>query len=206
MMIVNNKFLFFLVLLVLAGNAKALGLCANGNENTAMVATTPAVDFIDNGDGTVTHHKTGLIWQRCSLGQIWDGSQCIGGGFAYSWFHALVVAKQNDFAGFNDWRLPNKNELASIVEYRCSNPAINSQQFPNTPSGSYWSSSPNALNNHKVWIASFSHAGIYGGAEYYSRLYVRLVRDPLGEPSGEPSIEIINGSPENRKEDSTTGQ
>ncbi|MBE3653997.1 DUF1566 domain-containing protein [Vibrio navarrensis] len=56
--------------------------------------------------------------------------------------------------------MPNKNELASIVEYRCYQPAINNQQFPNT-SGWYWSSSPDADNSGYVWFVNFVSGDIF---------------------------------------------
>jgi len=194
-----------LSVLLLAANAQASSLCA-GSENTAITATTPSTDFSDNGDGTVTHHTTRLIWQRCILGQSWDGSDCTGQATTYTWEQALAAAAQHTFAGFSDWRLPNKNELASIVEYRCWAPAINNQQFPNTPSRWSWSSSPNARYSDTSWGIGFRHGDVEYGHKTFSRGNVRLVRDPLGEPSGEPGIEIINGSPENRKDDRATGQ
>ncbi|ELP5728887.1 DUF1566 domain-containing protein [Vibrio vulnificus] len=179
--------------LLLAANAQASSLCAAGNENTAITATTPSADFTDNGDGTVTHHKTGLIWQRCSLGQRWDGVNCTGEATEFSWADALEAGAQHTFAGFSDWRLPNKNELASIVEYRCWAPAINNQQFPNTPSRWSWSSSPNARYSDTSWGIGFRHGDVDYGHKTFSRGNVRLVRDALEEPSGEPSIEIIEG-------------
>ncbi|EGQ7967776.1 DUF1566 domain-containing protein [Vibrio cholerae] len=161
--------------LLLAANAQASRLCA-GIENTAITATTPSADFTDNGDGTVTHHKTGLIWQRCSLGQSWDGTDCIGNATEFTWADALAAGAQNSLAGFSDWRLPNKNELASIVEFRCIAPAINNQIFPATPLDWYWSSSPNAtLSYSAAWIVSLG----YGDVNYTSKDYqhrVRLVR------------------------------
>ncbi len=160
--------------LLASGQIQASSLCA-GSENTAITATTPSADFSDNGDGTVTHHKTGLIWQRCSLGQSWDGTDCTGSATAFTWQQALAASAQNTLAGFSDWRLPNKNELASIVEYRCYQPAINHQQFPNTPSAWYWSSSPNASDSNGAW-----YVGFYGGnvGNYDKNFYnhVRLVR------------------------------
>ncbi len=169
-------------------------VCANGNENTAIVATTPTADFIDNGDGTVTHEKTGLMWQRCSLGQSWDGTGCSNKASRFtSWQQTLRQAAQNDFAGRSDWRLPNRNELASIIEYRCWMPAINSQHFPNTPAGKYWSSSPVSPSRFSVWWYVDFHSGIVstGSASwlddelsdeldidiYYSIDHVRLVRN-----------------------------
>ncbi|MBN8090624.1 DUF1566 domain-containing protein [Vibrio vulnificus] len=165
-----------LLALLLGGNAHASSLCANGNENTAITATTPSADFSDNGDGTVIHHTTGLIWQRCSLGQSWDGTDCTGAATTFTWQQALAAGAQHTLAGFSDWRLPNKNELASIVEYRCFYPAINSQMFPNMPSsGWYWSSSPNADNSNYAWYVHFNNGYVFhGNKDNYS--HVRLVR------------------------------
>ncbi|EPO2947315.1 DUF1566 domain-containing protein [Vibrio cholerae] len=177
-MLINNyhaALAIALSALVLAGNAQASSLCAAGNENTAITATTPSADFTDNGDGTVTHHKTGLIWQRCSLGQSWDGSDCTGTATTFSWQQALAAGAQHSLAGFSDWRLPNKNELASIVEYRCWSPAINNQQFPNTPSAWYWSSSPDAYDSYDAWRVGFNNGLVYDGYKFNGR-HVRLVR------------------------------
>jgi len=161
--------------LLASGQIQASSLCA-GSENTAITATTPSADFTDNGDGTVTHHTTGLIWQRCSLGQSWDGVNCTGEATNFTWKQALAAGAQNTLAGFSDWRLPNKNELTSIVEYRCSDPAINNQAFPNTPSNGYWSSSPYASYSDNAWSVDFGNGtvGNYGNENDYR--HVRLVR------------------------------
>ncbi|MEV3830765.1 MULTISPECIES: Lcl C-terminal domain-containing protein [Aeromonas] len=161
--------------LLLAANAQASSLCA-GIENAAITASTPSADFTDNGDGTVTHHTTGLIWQRCSLGQSWDDASCSGAASTFNWWQALQQAQQNTFAGHSDWRLPNKNELASIVEYRCYGPAINSQQFPNTPLGWYWSSSHYAFNSSNAWDVNFEGGYVNYDSKGNGGLRVRLVR------------------------------
>ena len=65
-------------------------------------------DFVDNGDGTVTDNATGLMWDR-------DGSST-----GMNWHDALAYAQEkNDenYLGYNDWRVPNAKELHSIVDY-----------------------------------------------------------------------------------------
>lgn len=179
MLIENEKWPLLLSLLALLTSnfANASALCA-GTENYAISSTTPTTDFIDNGDGTVFHKTTGLIWQRCSLGQIWDVNQCTGKPADYPWVEALQQAELNTFTGVNDWRVPNKNELASIVEYRCHAPAINNQIFPATPSTSskgYWSSSPYDTYPDTIWYVEF----YYGSVSYLTKGYnnhLRLVR------------------------------
>jgi len=49
--------------------------------NSYVTATTPNADFTDNGDGTITHTKTGLMWAKCSEGQ--SGTNCATGATTY---------------------------------------------------------------------------------------------------------------------------
>ncbi|MBU0482926.1 MAG: DUF1566 domain-containing protein [Proteobacteria bacterium] len=63
--------------------------------------------LIDNGDGlTVTDLKTGIMWQRegCDIANILR---------VKSYVREL---KANEFAGFNDWRLPTTDEAMSLLE------------------------------------------------------------------------------------------
>ncbi len=158
------------VMLLLAAHSSA-ATCRND-----ITASTPDQDFTLHNDGTVTHNSTGLMWMRCSLGQTWDGSTCTGAASTFTWQNALGAAQSHNFAGHSDWRLPNKNELASLVEQRCVSPAINSKIFPSTPTGgSFWSSSPNADYSYGAWSVLFYYGDVFNGNKSnYGR--VRLVR------------------------------
>ncbi|EKF9736679.1 DUF1566 domain-containing protein [Vibrio cholerae] len=177
MLIENEKWPLLLSLLaLLTSNFTNASTLCDGTENYAISSTTPTTDFIDNGDGTVFHKTTGLIWQRCSLGQIWDVNQCTGKPTDYPWVEVLQQAELNTFTGVNDWRVPNKKELASIVEYRCHAPAINNQIFPATPSAWYWSSSPYATySGSHAWLVDFGYGSV-GSYGKYEGGRVRLVR------------------------------
>jgi hypothetical protein len=77
--------------------------------------------------------------------------------------------------GFTDWRMPTVKELEGIADRNRTNPAIDPDYFPNTPSSYFWSGSPNAGNSGYAWVVYFSN----GRASYYGRssnLHVRLVR------------------------------
>ncbi len=148
----------------------ALANCRND-----ITASTPDQDFTLHNDGTVTHNSTGLMWMRCSLGQTWDGSTCAGAASTFNWQNALGAAQSHSFAGHSDWRLPNKNELESLVEQRCVSPTINTMVFPNTPSNWFWSSSPGAGFSNNAWSVGFDYGHVFDhGKDYDYR--VRLVR------------------------------
>ena len=91
-------------------------------------------------DHEVKDLQTGLIWQRCALGQKWDAQNktCDTKVPTLSWQQALQQA--HDLG--NGYRLPTVKELYSLVDRGCS-ATINKTAFPNTSYwGAYWSSTP----------------------------------------------------------------
>lgn len=132
--------------------------------------------FTDNGDGTVTDTATGLIWDKCSWGQ--SGADC-GAGTAttHNWQGALgvaVTANGASYKGHNDWRLPNKNELESLVKIDANNPAIDAMAFPNYESY-YWSSTNYVVDPTFAWGVRFD-GGFFEAGSKANGHYVRLVR------------------------------
>ncbi len=159
-------FLFLTILLTQTANAQ---IC-----NATIPADAPNSRYTVR-TSTVLDKQTGLIWMRCALGQTWDGAGCTGSPTTMVWQTALQTAESTNFAGKNDWRLPNKKELESLVELRCSLPAINTFIFPNATSDVLWSSSPRTYYSSDAWIVDFSHGN--DNSDYKSSvLAVRLVR------------------------------
>lgn len=154
-----------------------MSIYAQSCKFNVIKSTTPNNRFELMGKGAeVKDTITGLIWQRCSVGQTWDGNTCTGTATQHTWQQALTVAKNLE----NNYRLPNIKELKSIVERQCYNPAINSQIFPNTPSGYYWSSSPYIYTNNSSSYIDIFVVKFEGGDDANNNknkpVYVRAVR------------------------------
>jgi len=49
------------------------------------------MSYTNNGNGTVTDNNTGLVWQKCSVGQNNDLS-CSGTAAIYNWYQATGTA------------------------------------------------------------------------------------------------------------------
>ena len=138
-----------------------------------------ATDYVDNGDGTVTDTRTGLMWKQCLEGQ--SGADCEGSAGQFNWDDAMKIPQtvnQRGFAGYHDWRLPTIKELESLVMRGRIRPSIYTEMFPNIPTSydSYaWSCSPNTIDTSYAWGVYFE----YGCSYDYCRSScnsVRLVR------------------------------
>lgn len=169
-----------IVSMVLASMVPWVGQVSAACRND-IVRTTPDRAFTIRADGlTVTDHRTGLVWDRCLLGQ--SGASCSGTVTTYTWQQALIEATTRNtqtYKGFNDWRLPNIKELATLVEDACFDPAFNTAVFVNHPvSGNAWSSSPTSADSSNAsWAMNFS--GLSTTHSRDSAYAVRLVRDGI---------------------------
>ncbi len=119
--------------------------------------------LVDNGDGTVSDTATGLMWQKATAPD------------AYTWEQALAYCEGLSLSVYTDWRLPNVNELQSLVDNSQVSPAIDPLLAPDTPSGRYWTSSPVSGSSSGAWSVIFSY-GYVGSYIVSGSSYVRAVR------------------------------
>ncbi len=138
----------------------------------------PANHLVDNNDGTVTDTVTGLMWQKCNIGQEWNAAtgQCEGNALEYAWQYALLKCDELELAGYDDWRLPDRNELQSLMDYDCSSPLIDRSIFPDTERDFYWSSTTFAQNFNNASRVDFGGGGILNRYFKHYGSYVRAVR------------------------------
>ncbi|WP_167483033.1 DUF1566 domain-containing protein [Leptospira noumeaensis] len=146
------------------------------------VASLPPIEtstFFDHGDGTIKDNTTGLTWQKCSYGQNNDSS-CSSAANPLDWSNAITYCNSLSL-GSKSWRLPNRNELASLYDYtKAAGPTINQTVFPNTvssPSGYYWTSTTAASNANLAWYINFTTTfnSFYEIHAKVNSLYVRCV-------------------------------
>lgn len=133
--------------------------------------------------GTVRDLATGLQWRQCVDGMSVSGATCAGTAQTYTWQAALnrvTAVNQTGFAGYTDWRLPNRNELASLVDHSRDNPALDPTWFPGFPqvgglTPSFWSSTPYAGNGAQAWSVGFEDGDV-GQLDQSNAFFILLVR------------------------------
>ena len=138
--------------------------CAGSGQDGELQAGVGS-NYADHGDGTITDRATGLTWEKLSDdGSIHDKDN------VYTWTNAFnKVTNLNTlvFAGNSDWRLPNQDELQSLVKRANTDPAVdavfNTDCAANcsvttcscTQSLSYWSSTSLAASPNFAWLVEF---------------------------------------------------
>ena len=72
---------------------------------------------------------------------------------------------------YTDWRLPNINELYTVIDFTQNSPAMNSK-FIQTSSNKYWSSTTSKYNLSHAWYIDFST----GSSSYQAKSTITLLR------------------------------
>ena len=150
-------------------------------------------------DGVATDTETGLMWLRFAHGQRWKNGTAVGDAQKLNWHEAIEIPeefnKKGGYAGYNDWRVPNIDELKTIVFLgetvgfwkelgriligEKGNYIIDEAVFLNSPAWLFWSSSPSADASAGGSIYAWG-VGFGGGSSYGYRKHdsfnVRLVR------------------------------
>jgi len=138
----------------------------------ALSAATAERYTISTNGAEVTDKKTGLIWQRCAVGMVYNGSTCSGAARMFTNEDMLLFVKSESVRTGIAWRLPYTSEYFSIAD-REFNPTINPILFPNTPFDAFWSATLDVDDPMRNVLANF----IGGGHLYRKYAYpVRLVR------------------------------
>ncbi len=94
-------------------------------------------------NSVVIDSKTALEWQSKPTTSKYDQKE------------AIKHCSDLKYGGHGDWRLPNLNELKSLVNYAKYNPAISTTLISIKTDDYYWTSSEYKNNSYRAWIVDF---------------------------------------------------
>ena len=94
---------------------------------------------------TVKDKESGLMWQKQPVA-------------SRTWTEALNYCEEVSTADKFDWRLPNRNELASLVNYEKANGAVS--DFPAIAAKGFWTSTTDIASAANAWTVDFADGSI----------------------------------------------
>ena len=146
--------------------------------------------YTDNGT-TITDNQTGLTWEK-----LVDDDSVHDQDNIYTWAQAFAKVQELNtapcFAGHCDWRVPNVNELHSLIDYgstglpvgavfnmNCAPACTAMTPCSCTPLGAYWSSTTYTTNGdatgENAWEVLFDLGYVVIDVKN-SAVFVRAVR------------------------------
>jgi len=133
------------------GQTTALPSAGSGDDGDLQKGVAdPASRFIDNGNGTITDQLTGLIWEKTPSSST------------YTWPQALNAASASTTGTHGDWRVPNVNELESLLNAGQSNSTsfLATKGFSGLANALYWTSTTDASNTSNAWLIQMGDGSI----------------------------------------------
>ena len=123
-------------------------------------------------NGVVGDRKTNLMWQDTY------GNYNPTNSITYytTWGAAIDYCEELSLGGYDDWRLPNINELLSIIDYYRNDPAIISDEFNAIKNNYYWSSTTDVKNPKQAWSVNFESSNTKMFDKLNNKWFVRCVR------------------------------
>ncbi len=160
----------------------------------------PSPRFTDNGNGTVSDKVTGLLWMKnagCWALNNWSGAISKANGLESG------DCGLSDGSEAGDWRLPNRRELHSLIDYEYNSPALGDtfgteqwsagNPFTNLQATSgYWTSTTYTpatyngwfVNINQGWVGNENKTGIAYGWAVRDTLQARLTVEIAGDGEG----------------------
>ena len=151
---------------------------AHGEGTNRPAATGHSPRFTIQADtNCVVDNLTGLMWARNANLP----------GATQSWAQAVAFCKNMNYGGHTDWRLPNLNELLSLVSTNYTRPSLS-----NTAGTGKWQE-----GDAFTGVKEYDHP--HGYAWYW------VTTTTAGEPAGAWLATFFNGSINRDKDNETTG-
>lgn len=110
--------------------------------------------------------RDGFIVTDLLTGLTWTAS-ADAGGYPMTWGEALAYVRamnRDSMHGYEDWRLPNRRELRSLLSYQTRRPALPADHpFSGVFLGWYWTSTSAAVDPRYAWYVHLDGARMFYG-------------------------------------------
>jgi hypothetical protein len=126
-------------------------------------------------DGVVTDNRTGIRWSQSASPEP----------FPMVWAEAFEYVEQlneSRYHGFQNWRLPSRRELFSLISHQQVNPALpKGHPFTHVFHGYYWTATPCTRLPDQAWYVHLGGGRVYRGMKVGSYLVWPVVSSPRND-------------------------
>jgi len=122
----------------------------------------------DAQNGIVKDSRYNLIWQD-SYGSSSEIKKL-------EWQDAINYCENLQLAGYEDWRLPNFNELYYLANRNYYSPSID-KVFENIEIDFYWTSTTYVKDKTIAWLVNFNSGDDGWDSKKNNKYFIRCVRD-----------------------------
>lgn len=138
----------------LPGTGQTVSYAAGDDADMGIGAPWPEPRFTDNGDGTVSDKLTGLVWGKYPS---------ITG---MTWLDAIAYTETLTIGGYEDWRLPNVNEMGSVSFAAWLTTSWWTDRGFSALPNNYWTSTAYQLKSGDFWQVCLSGSLGTGSGQY----------------------------------------
>ena len=157
-----------------------------------------------DGVRVVYDENTGLFWEVKSPNP--EDVNYGGARFTFEQAGDVHAGALNAarYGGYDDWRVPNKDELRSVFDYGRSGSVIDPYLFGSCPVGDYWTKNVYRLQPCFSWVL-FSGMGSGIAKRTEAENYVLAVRGGADRRFGEPDASRFHDNGDGTVTDEVTG-
>ena len=186
-----------------------LAACGGASDDAARTNDTQFTRLSVDNETCIVDERTGLLWQgktntpglhnyrntytwydpneahgELDYRGVEDGGDCSDS--ACDTWHYVNAVNESGFCGYQDWRLPAKDELFSISDLgRADNPpTTNTEYFVFAQEAEYWSGNDYSFQWNAAWAWNFQ----YGHDRVDWKKVPKFVRLVRGSAEGLPEV------------------
>jgi hypothetical protein len=171
-------------------------VCNSGQlVGTGTCPAAPVLGVLLSNWGCTQDNVTGLMWEvKTADGGLRDWNKTYTNysvafnptnlyGTATDATGYVTAVNAAGLCGYNDWRLPNTDELQSIMDYSVPppGPTVDATWFPNTKGDTFWPGTSMIFVLNASWVVGFGYnsGAVEANMARSNAFRVRLVRDGL---------------------------
>lgn len=137
-----------------------LGVQAIENDPLQEKGEVAPARFVARSNGTVIDRKTHLMWMKNA--NCWDRISWAQAKRKIASLNKGKIECQGYQDDYNNWRLPSRDELASLIDFEQEFPILADENtFVNVNYSWYWTNTTSSHTQDEAWLVPLDYGPMY---------------------------------------------